>query len=242
MKSYYMTDIGSMRKMNQDYVYCSDEEVGILPNLYIVADGMGGHKGGDYASRESVISIVEFVKENTECVTPISLLESAIRAANKKLVEDSESNEELMGMGTTVVVATVLGNSLYVANVGDSRLYLIDNEEIRQITEDHSLVEEMIKRGEIERREARFHPNKNIITRALGTANDLEIDFFEIEMEQDNIILMCTDGLTNMMDDDEIRDTVTGDKNNYNSAVERLIKKANSYGGKDNITVILATN
>ena len=238
MKSYSITDVGNVRKVNQDYMFCSDTEQGKLPNLYIVADGMGGHKAGDYASRECVSVMIESIKGNNEEITPISILETAIRLANKKIIEDSKNNFELEGMGTTVVAATVIGNVMYVANVGDSRLYLV-NDDIRQITEDHSLVEEMVKRGDIERRDARFHPNKNIITRALGANEDLEIDFFEIELDDKDMILMCTDGLTNMMDDDEIKDIVISDSDDCDAIVERLIRKANGYGGKDNITVVL---
>ena len=164
MKSKSITDIGSKRKVNQDYIYNKDDGIGLLSNLYIVADGMGGHKAGDYASRECVNSIVGYIEEHTECYTPISLLENAIINANNNINEQSNNNPELEGMGTTIVAATIVDNTMYVANVGDSRLYLIRDDKMEQITEDHSLVEEMVKRGEITPTDAKMHPNKNIIT------------------------------------------------------------------------------
>ena len=166
MKSYCITDVGQRRVTNQDFVYRSDEPVGNLPNLYIVADGMGGHKAGDYASHYTAETLIESVTEDEE-KNPIKIIRKAIEKANERVLEKSLSDEELAGMGTTVVVATVIGHYLYVANVGDSRLYLI-TDKITQITKDHSLVEEMVRIGEINREQARNHPDKNIITRAVG--------------------------------------------------------------------------
>lgn len=243
MKSYFLTDIGNKRKANQDYVFCSDEPIGNLPNLYIVADGMGGHKAGDYASRVCTQTILHSIEHCTEYVTPVSILDNAIKNANKQIIKDAKDNPDLEGMGTTLVAATVIDGVMYVANIGDSRLYVVNHEdyEIIQVTEDHSLVEEMIKRGEIERKDARFHPNKNIITRALGAHDDVVADFFEIELEQGDVLLLCSDGLSNMISDEELLETVCKEKDNCDVAVAKLVAKANQYGGKDNITVALVT-
>ena len=141
-------------------------------------------------------------------------------------------------MGTTVVAATVDEDMLYVANVGDSRLYCIHSNELMQLTSDHSLVEEMVRRGEISQADARIHPNKNIITRALGTDNDVTVDFFELETDKVDRVLLCSDGLTNMVDEQEMLDIILR-SDDLKIAVKTLVEKANKYGGKDNISVIL---
>lgn len=238
MKSEAITDIGSKRKMNQDSIYNSDEKVGVLPNLYIVADGMGGHKAGDHASKMCVDVMIETIKNHGDVFTPISVLEEAIISANKSIYAESKSNEEYEGMGTTVVSATLDEDMLYVANVGDSRLYYIYNNELIQLTSDHSLVEEMVRRGEISQADARIHPNKNIITRALGTDQDVTVDFFELEADKVDRVLLCSDGLTNMVDEQEMLDIILR-SNDLKGAVKTLVDKANKYGGKDNISVIL---
>ncbi|WP_167956915.1 Stp1/IreP family PP2C-type Ser/Thr phosphatase [Anaerosporobacter faecicola] len=237
MESFSITDIGMKRKMNQDFVFTEQNPVGSLPNLFIVADGMGGHKAGDFASRFSVEQVVTFI-QNSKLTSPIRLFEEAIKNANTLLLNKAKEDPNLEGMGTTFVVATVIDQIMYVANVGDSRLYLIQDS-IKQITRDHSLVEEMIKNGEINKSEARFHPNKNIITRAMGAGRDVVPDFFEVALKDDDIILMCSDGLTNMIDDQEIFDIVTSRRDKIKSAVRMLVEKANEYGGKDNITALV---
>ena len=237
MESFSITDIGIKRKMNQDFVFCEQNQVGSLPNLFIVADGMGGHKAGDFASRFSVEKVVEYIK-SSKLTSPIRLFEEAIKNANTLLLDLAKENPNLEGMGTTFVVATIIDDILYVGNIGDSRLYVI-HDDIKQITRDHSLVEEMVKNGEIDKSEARYHPNKNIITRALGASGDAISDFFEVSLKEEDIILMCSDGLSNMIDDTEIFDIVTSSKDKIKSAVRALIEKANEYGGKDNITVIV---
>lgn len=238
MKAFSITDIGAKRKTNQDCVYCEENAVGNFPNLFIVADGMGGHNAGDCASRTCIDSVVEKIAESSR-KTPVSCIEEAIFYANEKIYTMAQENTDLEGMGTTFVGAIILGDCLYVANIGDSRLYLLDDKEIRQITEDHSLVEAMIRNGEIERREARFHPNKNIITRAVGTAKQVEADFFEVELKPGNIILMCSDGLSNMMDDDDMMYIIRRYNEDIAAAGKELVEKANECGGKDNISLIL---
>ncbi len=236
MKAYAMTDVGKKRTTNQDYVYASKEAIGNLPNLFIVADGMGGHRAGDLASRYTVETFIEDVKNSDE-INPISIIESAIRTANRALMEKASESEEYEGMGTTLVVATVVDRSIYIANVGDSRLYLVNNE-IQQITRDHSLVEEMISLGELDKESARLHEKKNIITRAVGADADLIADFFEVEYSAGDIILMCSDGLSNMIEDNNIKNIIN-EGTDLSDIAHKLIEVANNNGGKDNIAVVL---
>ncbi|MBP9996165.1 MAG: Stp1/IreP family PP2C-type Ser/Thr phosphatase [Lachnospiraceae bacterium] len=237
MKTFSITDIGRKRKLNQDYVYTSEMPVGNLPNLFLVADGMGGHNGGDYASKCAIETIVEYVAdlEDTQTVT---ILEKSIKEANKVVRRRGEEDEALNGMGTTIVAASIQDGELCVANVGDSRLYIVNRREIRQITRDHSYVEEMVRLGEIKREQARSHPDKNIITRAVGAMEDIDIDFFKVKLNRDDIVLMCSDGLTNMIEDEEIRMILEGQRDIVEKA-ESLVNAANNNGGKDNIAVVL---
>ncbi len=237
MKSYSVTDVGQARRDNQDYVFASLQPIGNLPNLFVVADGMGGHNAGDYASRCAVQTIVEDAEKNMS-FNPIKIVRHAIEKANEQIVKDSHENPDLYGMGTTVVAVTIVGNYAYVANVGDSRLYLADKEELQQITRDHSWVAEMVRRGEITKEEAQTHPEKNIITRAVGTSEEIIIDFFDVELEEENKILMCTDGLSNMVEDAEIHNILVSANDIKESAME-LVNRANENGGTDNISVII---
>lgn len=237
IKTFSVTDIGRRRKLNQDYVYTSEAPVGQLPNLFIVADGMGGHKAGDYASKLAVTTMVGEIAESAE-KDPERLLENAIGIANQRVRESAESFPELAGMGTTVVAASCEGTTLSVANVGDSRLYIADSRGIRQITRDHSWVEEMVRRGGLGREEARNHPDRNIITRAIGAEDHVKPDFFRVELKEGETILMCTDGLTNMLEDEEIRMILNGARDIVEKAQE-LVRRANENGGMDNISVIL---
>ena len=237
MISYGQTDIGMVRSINQDSIFFSDKSVGNLPNLYIVADGMGGHKAGDYASAHAVSWFVEYVKE-CKYTNPITIMKTGIAKVNDMLLEMSATHSELNGMGTTFVSAVIVENKMYVANIGDSRLYVIHPGETKQITLDHSLVEELIRTGQLDRRRVRFHPEKNIITRALGTGKEAVPDFFEITLQNDERVLLCSDGLTNMVEDDEIGTIVMGQRF-VDKICERLIERANYYGGKDNIGVVV---
>lgn len=238
MRSDGRTDIGKKRAQNQDSIFFCDEPVGPLPNLYIVADGMGGHKAGDVASRTAIECVTEYIKECT-LNNSVSVLKRAIVYANDKIYRMARENENLKGMGTTLVAAVCEEDALYVANIGDSRLYFIDND-IRQVTLDHSLVEELIRSGQLDRNKGRNHPEKNIITRALGISDKVMIDFFELDMKENDRILLCSDGLTNMIEDDEIKEIVMEDSGDITAAVEKLIDRANYYGGKDNISVVVA--
>ena len=239
MESFAMTDIGIRREVNQDYVYCNDNPVGLLPNLYIVADGMGGHKAGDFASR---FSVTEFEKELKEqkARTIIGSMEGAIRGVNERLLKEAAAEPDYEGMGTTFVAACISENRLYVLNIGDSRLYLLnDKGTIRQITQDHSLVEEKILRGEIDRRDAKNHPEKNVITRALGAVEQAVPDFFEVELEPGDYVVLCSDGLTNMVEDSSIKDIILEEETSLEEKAEKLIGLANENGGRDNISLVL---
>ena len=236
LKTFSITDIGKKRKLNQDYVYTSEMPVGNLPNIFIVADGMGGHKAGDYASKYTVETIVKEIEASPE-KDPEKILSKAIETANEQIIRLAMENASLSGMGTTVVAATCIGTRLRVANVGDSRLYVV-GDKITQITRDHSYVEEMVRMGEIDREAARNHPDKNIITRAIGAADTVDIDFFNVELSPGEIVLMCSDGLTNMLEDEEIRMILNGQRDIVEKAQE-LVKAANNNGGKDNIAVVL---
>lgn len=237
MKAFSITDIGKIRSVNQDYVFRSENAIGHLPNLFLVADGMGGHKAGDLASRYCVELMIEQVKKSS-FRTPVSILEEAIQTANEGVLKKALTSADYEGMGTTLVAATLAGDELYIANIGDSRAYLV-GKEMKQITEDHSLVEAMVKTGGLERKDAKSHPNKNIITRALGTNRMVQADFFELSLRHDDIILMCSDGLTNMIEDDELYDIIQNGKQNLEITAKKLIETANQYGGRDNISVVL---
>lgn len=237
MKTFSKTDVGRKREMNQDYVYARTKPVGKLPNLFAVADGMGGHNAGDRASKCTVEILEREIEESTE--TNIKdIIRQAIYKANEKIIEMAERDSKLEGMGTTLVVATIVHNMIYFANVGDSRLYLI-NHTITQLTKDHSLVEEMVRLGGIKPEEARNHPDKNIITRAMGVKDEAEADFYEFRIKRGDKILMCTDGLSNMVEDEDMFGLVKGSRDVV-EAVQMLIDRANSNGGRDNIGVVLA--
>lgn len=237
MKAYSMTDAGRHREINQDYIYTSEAPVGNLPNLFIVADGMGGHNAGDFASRYAVEHVVEAIR-GSALAEPVPLLRAALRRVNAELFALADEDPQLQGMGTTFVAATVAQDCMYVANIGDSRLYLV-NQGIIQVTRDHSYVQEMVRMGEIDQAQARAHSDKkNVITRAVGAAQDMEADFFEVSVRPGDFILLCSDGLTNMLEDREILEVMQGQRDIAQS-VGRLVATANQNGGRDNISVII---
>ena len=237
MRIYSATDVGQKRKMNQDYVFATADPVGNLPNLFVVADGMGGHNAGDYASSHAVTSMVEEIRQDAD-FNPVKVIRHAIECVNTEILTQAQQDEKLRGMGTTIVAATIVGHYAYVANVGDSRLYLINDERIIQITKDHSLVEEMVRMGEISEEDARNHPDKNVITRALGATKDVAVDFFDVHLEPGDRLLLCSDGLTNMVLDEDIEDIIVSEEL-LETAGKRLVEAANENGGKDNIGIVL---
>ena len=237
MQTFSITDTGRTRDANQDYVFCEEHAIGSFPNLFIVADGMGGHNAGDTASRMCVEVVVSQIEKSTK-VTPIGILEQAVAAANETVYDASLEDVALYGMGTTLVGTVVFGDTAYVINVGDSRLYAF-RDTLKQVTVDHSLVEEMVQSGKLQKEAIRTHPNKNIITRALGTNRTVKADCFEIEVREGDVLLLCSDGLTNMLQDDRIQSIIKQYKNDMKRAGEILIEEANEAGGKDNISVVL---
>lgn len=237
MQTFSITDKGRTRDANQDYVFCEEHAIGSFPNLFIVADGMGGHNAGDTASRMCVEVVVSQIEKSTK-VTPIGILEQAVAAANETVYDASLEDVALYGMGTTLVGTVVFDDTAYVINVGDSRLYAF-RDTLKQVTVDHSLVEEMVQSGKLQKEAIRTHPNKNIITRALGTNRTVKADCFEIEVREGDVLLLCSDGLTNMLEDNRIESIIKQYRNDMKKAGEILIEEANEAGGKDNISVVL---
>lgn len=236
MQAYALTDTGKVRSINQDSVFSSPEAIGPLSNLFVVADGMGGHRAGDFASRFIVEHLAETIKETKEEQT-VKVLEEGIRKVNCQLYERSISDPGLLGMGTTLVAAVVEQSTLYAANIGDSRLYLI-RDGIKQITRDHSYVEELVLLGQMERGSEDYLSKKNIITRAVGTDENVVVDFFEVTLRKHDCILLCSDGLTNMVEEPSIAEVVMSSES-LEAKAKHLVALANENGGRDNIAVIL---
>lgn len=249
MKVAYRSDIGKVRDLDEDSilvirigsVYSSMQQERAL---FILADGMGGHNAGEVASSLAVRKIAEYLFPTLISLADVDwflALRSGTEEANKSVLDYNIKNPEFQGMGTTLVVAILIDRKLYVGNIGDSRLYLINGnrKEIRQITKDHSFVQKLVDNGKITKEEARFHPQKSIITGAIGCFPEVEVDTFELDLEKDDIILLCCDGLTDVVNDDEIKEIVFRNKD-IQKACDELIKTANDKGGPDNISVILA--
>ncbi|MCR5195541.1 MAG: Stp1/IreP family PP2C-type Ser/Thr phosphatase [Pseudobutyrivibrio sp.] len=237
MISYGKTDVGIERKVNQDTIYASDSRVGNLPNLYIVADGMGGELAGDYASAKCVATIVDGVEHSTE-TEPVRILEQVIQSANHLIYTQGKMDPSKAGMGTTLVMATIIDGHLYVANVGDSRLYVAITTKLKQITKDHSVVAELVRTGELDEDDARTDKRKNMITRAIGAEETISPDYFDVALKGGERILLCSDGLTNMVNDKEIF-SVLKSADTLEDRAAKLIQLANKGGGKDNISVIV---
>lgn len=237
MKSFGITDIGLVRKFNQDYSLESDRQVGNLDNLYIVCDGLGGRNAGEYASSVTAETFFEVV-ENSDSKMPLSIFKEACRKVNDKIFSKGKE-EEFAGMATTLVAATIRDDTVYVVNVGDSRAYII-GDEVTQITWDHSYVGELIRNGKITRDEARHHAKNNVITRAIGAEPDVQPDYFQARLDEDEVLLLCTDGLYNMLDEETIQDVVLS-RGSLKSRARALVELANEAGGKDNIAVVLVS-
>jgi len=231
-----LSDKGKVRRLNQDMVYMSAGKIGVLPDLFLLADGMGGHQAGDYCSRTLIEKIADRVgKSGTG--EHVAVLRKAIESANEELYRESLSNPELAGMGSTLVAAFIEKSTLYVFNVGDSRLYVAGHK-FQQITRDHSFVEEMVDAGRMKRGSSAYNNNKNIITRAVGIGMNVDIDIFEMHLKKSDVVMLCSDGLTNMLSDEEIDSVISGSES-LKDAAEKLISDANEKGGTDNISVIL---
>lgn len=236
MYSVALTDVGRKRLVNQDTVYISDTPVGVLPNLYIVADGMGGEKAGDYASKSLIGYMLTYIEHTIKM--PVTAIQGAIEYANANLFAEGSKNPNLSGMGTTVVAASIIDNTLHVFNVGDSRCYVLDENSISQITKDHSLVEMLVSKGEITRESTEYKENKSKITRAVGAEERILIDSFELDLDGIEYVLLCSDGLTNMVDDRKIFNIISSSAG-VKSSAKRLVEEANLSGGNDNISILL---
>ncbi len=241
MKVFTRTDIGMTRSMNQDCYSVSNEE---NYKLYILADGMGGYKGGEIASKVAVTAVEKYIKEKFLTIPKekekiLELIRDAIEFANTAIFEESRQDVELHDMGTTIEVCLIYKNKIYIGHVGDSRIYRIRKNVMRRITTDHSYVEKLVKDGEITREEAFHHPKKNLLIKALGTDKAVEPDIIYKALVKDDILVICSDGLTNMIREDRILEIIKQDED---IAVDLLISEANAAGGLDNITVILIIN
>ncbi|MFL0195962.1 Stp1/IreP family PP2C-type Ser/Thr phosphatase [Clostridium sp. WILCCON 0269] len=230
-----LSDVGRVRKLNEDFVdFYKSKNL----DIYVVADGMGGHNAGEVASKIAVETIISYIKlkEEIEIDVEDELLK-AINLANDKIYKLSRSSKEFGGMGTTITACLVKDSEMIVANVGDSGCYIIEYSGITKITKDHSLVQQLVDEGSITEEEAAIHPNKNIITRAIGTNMSVEIDTFKVNLEDVSKVILCTDGLSNGVSMDEMYDIII--KNNNESSCKQLIELSNLRGGRDNISVIV---
>ena len=234
MKVIGYSDIGLVRKENQDSFWF--KELNDHQCIAVVCDGMGGARGGQNAS----VLAVGAVKSAVENFKPNENIKKAfariVEKSNRCVYEEAASNQELSGMGTTMVLVFIKNDVAYFANVGDSRAYHITNGSITQVTKDHSAVQELVDSGHLSERQAKQHPNKNIITRAIGIESDLEFDYFESTVSSGDIILLCSDGLSNLVDESEIQFEASSG-GDFDDLAIRLTKLANIRGGTDNITV-----
>ena len=236
-----VTDKGKVRRDNQDscFVY-SDEDTNM--SLLLVCDGMGGHNAGNVASSLAATVFAGEVKEGLKNASVTgavcSLMKGALRSANRAVFDLGRTDIQCRGMGTTVVSAVIKGEDATVMNVGDSRAYHMTGGEIRQVTRDHSVVEDMVERGDITREESRTHPNKNLITRAVGTSRDVEADFFSVSLKAGDGLMLCSDGLSNMVTDGEMLEAFEN-AGTAQGACDRLLELALSRGATDNVTVAI---
>ena len=237
MEFGFKTDKGRMRSNNEDACFVMQKD-----KVFIIADGVGGNKSGEIASRTAVNGIVKYVEENplTDVKSPAkikSYFDDCIKDINFQVLESSQRFEENRGMATTIVVSYIVGNKMYVLNVGDSRAYIFRKNKLRQITEDHTYVNSLVKAGVITEEEAEVHENKNMITRAIGADYKVDADFFVTSIKKDDIILMCTDGLYGEVDEGELTEKLSEDRPMSDTCYD-LIEMANRNGGNDNITII----
>lgn len=233
---------GLSRKENQDRIYLPTERNEL--KYFIIADGMGGANGGEVASTAAIEVIKDYIDSNAQNIdfeeyTIETLIYQAILAANKYIYNKASNQKELKGMGTTLIVAILFRNRVYIGHVGDSRVYRIRKNIIRQLTKDHSYVQALVDQGTITKQEAEDHPQKNILLKVVGCERKLEPDILVKGFIKDDVLLMCTDGLTNMVSTDEIYDTIVNGKDDLKNTCNQLINLANEYGGYDNVSVIL---
>lgn len=230
-----LSDVGNVRKVNEDSVgYFESSDI----NIYAVADGMGGHNAGEVASELAIEVVIEYIKQNHQGIDMKKVLSDGIKCANKKIYDVASQSDSLKGMGTTITICFKKQNKMVVANVGDSSCYIIDRKRnLSKVTRDHSLVQQLLDNGTITEEEARTHPNKNIITRALGTNELVEVDLFDVDLTNIIKCILCTDGLTNDVTYSEMYDIIM--ENDNVSSCKMLVDLSKSKGGRDNISVIV---
>lgn len=228
-KVFQATHVGKVRYNNEDSL------IVIEPETFVVADGMGGASAGEVAS-QMLVEVVKIVLENVPAPWDEKLLARAILVANEKILETAHQHDEYHGMGTTATILSLDGDKAHFAHVGDSRLYLLRDNQLQQMTEDHSYVETLVRRGELTAQEARVHPMKNVLTQAVGAVKELQVDAGNFPVQSGDKFLLCTDGLTNMVDDETITKILQTESN----PADALIEAALNAGGKDNVSVIVA--
>lgn len=242
MKVFAKTDLGKARDINEDFYYIAAEENEF--KIYILADGMGGYNGGEIASRLATNSVKGYIETNFKQIqhdreSILKLITDAIEYANMVVYEKAKETEGLENMGTTLEVCLIYNSKVFIGHVGDSRIYRIRKEFIRKLTQDHSYVQTLVKDGTITKEEAENHPKKNMLMKALGATPFVEPDVMVRGFLKDDVLLMCSDGLTNMIKEEEIYEYVKKDPHN---CCEQLVERANDLGGYDNITAIVIIN
>lgn len=238
MNGQGITDIGKIREKNEDSFFISNKAIYGLPNLYIIADGMGGHNAGEIASKLSIDFFLEYLERTKYLETCLlDKISDATKYSNKKIYEESIKNKEYSGMGTTFTCCLVDNYNLSIVHIGDSRIYLFEDNTIKQITKDHTYINEMFELGKITETEMISHPKRNMLTKAMGTSSIIDIDSYSIKIDYGNKFLICSDGLTDMVRNEDINNIVQ----NYNlgESLDKLIDLAITNGGQDNITIIL---
>lgn len=245
MRFYGLTDIGVKREKNEDAISIPSENEPI--KLFILADGMGGAKAGEKASQVAIRTIRDYVRLNFIKIERTKegieeLIRKAMVEANKKVFELSQEYKEYNGMGTTVLVALIYRGRLYIGHIGDSRVYRLRQSVLRQLTKDHSYVQELLRQGSITIEEAKNHPQKNVLLKALGCDRDIVPDVITKGFVKGDIILLCSDGLTNMVDDKQIYEIIMKNTSDLNVACKMLIDTANQNGGVDNISAIIISS
>lgn len=238
MDTFYLSDRGKVRQHNEDSVGVFENEGGILA---IVADGMGGHLAGDVASQMTINTFKALWEQGKSIDSPSEAeawFSEKVVEVNKAVYEHSLSNPECQGMGTTIVGAIVTSGFATIGHIGDSRCYLLNNSGFKQVTQDHSLVNELVRSGQISKEDAEHHPRKNVLLRALGTEQTVELDVSTIEFEQEDVLLLCSDGLSNKVTDEELQNELLNSQPLSDKA-NTLVQLANENGGEDNISLVI---
>ncbi len=240
MEVFGKSDLGKARDINEDAIYLAEDDLGI--NVYILADGMGGYQGGDVASQLAVTAVRSYIMNNYEITFEddddiLKLVNGSIEYANMVVSEKAKSDKKLNQMGSTLEVVLIIKNKAYIGHVGDSRVYLIRDRKIKKLTTDHSYIQKLISDGKITKEESSKHPDKNMITKAIGTEIVVEAELVQLNLNKNDILIICSDGLTNLVKSNEILELVLDSFDE--DIAEKLINRANELGGTDNVSVIV---